>query len=149
MSLKWIKSINRHKKKQKNQIRNKTCVLRKKRPFMTKIKAHLTFSWNKKIISGRSTKRLYKIIKKTITKSIKNSYNIINIVLILDSIKIILNFKLNLGMVVVMVWWSTIHAFFSDDQSSNSFFRVVVGKSKIPTYLLTLVSSIKRYFSFA
>lgn len=57
---------------------------------MTKIKAHLTFSWNKKIISGRSTKRLYKIIKKTITKSIKNSYNIINIVLILDSIKIIL-----------------------------------------------------------
>ncbi len=57
---------------------------------MIKIKAHLTFSWNKKIISGRSTKRLYKIIKNTITKTIKNSYNIINIVLILDSIKIIL-----------------------------------------------------------
>jgi hypothetical protein len=57
---------------------------------MTKIKAHLTFLWNKKIISGRSTKRLYKIIKNTTTKTIKSSYNIINIVLILDSIKIIL-----------------------------------------------------------
>ena len=52
------------------------------------IKAHLKYSWNKKIISGRSTERLFKVIKNSFKLIIKSSYNII--ILIKVTIKIIL-----------------------------------------------------------